>query len=112
MSRWGLTYKGIEPVPPEDWNSMIDALNDLDERTPLELKGGLASFNGDGTTKDFTITHGLTTTPTIVLIGAGSADASGDKWWEATETQIIVHFITAPPAGSGNVKIWYYAIRL
>jgi len=62
MSRWNLVYKGVEILTPEEWNRVVDALEELDKRSPLEFKGGLATFTGDGTTTTFTITHGLETT--------------------------------------------------
>jgi hypothetical protein len=66
MSKWGLTYKAVEPVFPEEWNAIIDALNDLDKK----VVGGLATFVGDGATKTFSIGHG---------IGAKTGNSDGGK---------------------------------
>jgi len=112
MSRWGIPYKGVEIVSPDDWNSIVDALNELDGRAPLEIKAGTATFSGDGVTTDFEIAHGMSEEPTIVLLQAYSKDASGDKWVETSETSIIIHFASAPPSGTDNIVIKYLAIRI
>jgi hypothetical protein len=112
LSKWGLGYKGLEIVSPEEWNIVVDALDELDGRTAKEQKGGLTSFSGDGVTKDFSFAHGLSAVPTVVLIGAGSVDAVGDLWWEATATEIKVHYSVAPPLGTGNISLFWLAIRL
>jgi hypothetical protein len=31
MSRWGLRYKGVEFLSPDEWNAVVDALNDLSD---------------------------------------------------------------------------------
>jgi len=84
----------------------VDALEELDKRVN-KIKAGLAVFSGDDETIDFGITHGLGETPTLVLIGEGSEDAIGDKWWEADDTNVIIHFLNPPPSGTDNVKLWY-----
>ena len=111
MSRWGLTYKGVEVLAPDDWNSLVDALEELDKRCPLQIKGGTAKFNGDGETTTFQIPHGMTEEPTFVFIQEYSQDASGDKWIETDETNITVHFKTAPPAGTENIILKYIALK-
>ena len=105
MSRWGLTYKGVEVLTPEEWNLVIDALNDLDKR----VLGGLASFTGDGSTKTFQITHGVGATPTSVMVGKGAADLPDLDYWEADETHITVTFKT-PPADGATIKLWWLAL--
>ncbi|RLI87530.1 MAG: hypothetical protein DRP01_01605 [Archaeoglobales archaeon] len=112
MSKWGLTYKGTEILTPEEWNAVVDALEELDKRAPIERNGGLAVFSGDGAKTEFHIPHGLSAKPTIAIIGAGSQDASGYSHYEVTDTEIIVHYSSPPPSGSDNVKIYWYAIRL
>jgi len=32
MSKWGLKYKGVEILTPEEWNKVVDALEELDSR--------------------------------------------------------------------------------
>jgi hypothetical protein len=31
MSKWGLRYKGVEFLSPDEWNAVVDALNDLSD---------------------------------------------------------------------------------
>jgi len=42
MAKWGLAYKGTEILSPEEWNRVVDALDELDKRAPLGIKGGKA----------------------------------------------------------------------
>lgn len=111
MSKWGLTYKGTEPLTPEEWNLVVDALEELDKRVS-NIKAGLASFSGDGSTVDFVIEHKLGEEPTLVLIGDGSEDAIGEKWWEADENNVTIHYSNPPPEGTDNVKLWYLIIKV
>jgi len=75
----------------------------------LTENGGTATFSGDGTTKTFTIPHGLAATPTVVKLEAKTADAAGDKYWTADATNITVTFLTAPPSGTNNVVLSWKA---
>jgi len=112
LATWNLTYKGVEILHPEDWNKVVDALNDLDKRSPLELKGGLGVWSGDGATTTFKITHGMTATPTTVLVTPASLDARRPYYAEADGTEITIEFETAPPSGTDNVKLYWLAVRL
>jgi len=108
MSRWNLTYKGTEILTPEEWNTVIDALEALDTR----IKCGIATFNGDGYTNAFLIEHGFIETPTCVMVGKASPDLPDIDYWTADETYITVFFKEAPPEGEENVKLWYMAILI
>lgn len=105
MSRWGLSYKGVEILTPEEWNLVVDALNDLDKK----VKGGLASFTGDGSAKSFQITHGVGVTPIAVVVGKGAPNLPDLDYWEADEAKITIWFKTAPAAGA-TIKLWWIAI--
>lgn len=111
MSRWGLYYKTMEVVEPEEWNRMVDALNELDSRCPVEVKGGLATFSGDGATAVFSIPHGLSATPTVAFVQKAVAGLPDVDYVEADATNIKVHFKSPPPAGTDNVKLFYLAMR-
>ena len=111
MSRWGLTYKGVEIVTPEEWNTLIDALEELDSRAPLGIKGGLETFTGDGTTSTFQISHNLGSIPTVALVGKGASGLPDIDYWEVDSTYIYVTFKSAPSSGS-EVKIWWLALKL
>ena len=112
MSTWGLYYKGPEVLTPEEWNKLVDALQDLDGRAPLKRNGGLATFSGDGTTKDFGVAHNWGEVPTAVFVTPASPDASGSFWVEVDATNLIVHYNTAPPSGTNNVKFFYILLKL
>ena len=111
MSKWGLSYKGVEVLSPSEWNAVVDALEELDKRSPSEWNGGLAEFDGDGATTEFLIGHGLSAKPDIALVGAGSPDAKDIEYWTVDDTYIHVYFSVAPPSGTANVKIWWIALR-
>ena len=106
MSRWGLTYKGVEILTPAEWNSVVDALNELDTK----VKGGVASFTGDGATKVFQITHDTGATPTSVMVGKAAADLPDLDYWVADETTISVVFKEAPAEGA-TIKLWWLALK-
>jgi len=71
--------------------------------------GGTATFSGDGTTTTFKIAHGLASVPTTYYVEAASADAAGEKYVTADATYLYVIFKTAPPAGTNNVVLRWYA---
>ena len=98
-------------LSPEEWNLVVDALNELDGRAPLEIKGGLASFTGDGTTITFKIPHGLSGTPSIVLVGKASSGLPDIDHYTADSSYINVTFKSPPSSGVG-VKLWWLALRL
>jgi len=72
-------------------------------------KSGTATFSGDGTTTQFSIKHSLVSTPSKVQVTAMSEDASGDFYVTADATYIYVNYKTAPPSGTDNVKLSWYA---
>lgn len=109
--------RGVKPLfplilTPEEWNTVVDALNELDGRAPLGIKGGLAVFDGDGATTQFTIPHGLGATPTTVLVGKGASGLPDIDYYEADADNITVTFKAPPSSGSQNVKIWWLAVKL
>ena len=70
---------------------------------------GTATFDGDGTTTQFTIAHGLVSTPSNVQITPRSADAAGDFYVTVDDTNIYVNYSSAPPSGSDNVVLGWEA---
>jgi hypothetical protein len=111
MSRWGLKHKGVEVVMPSEWNSVVDALQELDGRAPSEINGGIASFTGDGENITFDIAHGLSETPDVVLVGKGAGLLPDIEYWTADDVHIHVTFKVAPASGA-SVKIWWLALLL
>jgi len=71
--------------------------------------GGVATFSGDGTTTSFSISHGLATTPSYANVTAETADAAGDFYITRGATTITVTYATAPPTGTNNVVLSWYA---
>ncbi|MDD5597635.1 MAG: hypothetical protein PHV82_06805, partial [Victivallaceae bacterium] len=67
------------------------------------------TFSGDGSTTSFSFAHGLAATPTHVEITPTSADAAANFYWSANGTNIIINYLTAPPAGTNNVKFTWRA---
>jgi len=70
---------------------------------------GKATFSGDGTTTQFSIAHGLVSTPSKVIVTPSSADASGDFYVTVDATNIYVNYVTAPASGTDNVVLYWYA---
>jgi len=70
---------------------------------------GTATFSGDGSTTQFSIEHGLVSTPNKVQVTAMSSDAAGDFYVTADATYIYVNYKTAPPSGTDNVKLSWSA---
>jgi hypothetical protein len=96
-------------LTPEEWNRVVDALDQLDGRTPLEKNGGQIRLTGDGSTTTFYIPHGLTTTPTVALVSKASPNLPDIDYHTADETNITVTFKSAPP--SGDFYLWWLALR-
>jgi parallel beta-helix repeat protein len=70
---------------------------------------GTATFSGDGSTTTFTIAHGLAGTPKMAIVTAGSNDAKGNFYVTYDNTNIYVTYATAPPSGTNNVVLRWYA---
>jgi len=70
---------------------------------------GTTTFSGDGTTTQFVIAHGLVSMPSKVQVTPMSADAVGPFYVTADETNIYVNYTTAPPSGTNNIKLSWYA---
>lgn len=70
---------------------------------------GTATFSGDGSTTQFKIEHGLIKAPSKILITPMTADAAGDFYVTADDTYIYINYKTAPPSGTDNIKVSWYA---
>jgi len=69
----------------------------------------VAGWSGDGTQKWVIWAHGLAGIPTTVTVTPGSLDATGPFFVEFDATNITVKYTTAPPAGTNNVKLNWFA---
>ena len=70
---------------------------------------GVAVFSGDGVTTQFTIAHGLVSTPSSVRVTPGSVDASGQFYITVDNTNIYVNYLSAPPSGTNNITLYWEA---
>jgi hypothetical protein len=100
----------VEILSPEEYNTLIDALNELDSRSPKKFNCGSASFNGDGVSLSFKIAHGIGTTPSFAIVGKKASGLPDIDYWDVDTTYITVYFKSPPPSGTGNVVLWWLAI--
>ena len=70
---------------------------------------GMVKFSGDGTTTQFKIAHGLANAPSRALVTPASKDAASSFYVTTDNTYIYVNYTTAPPAGTDNVVLYWYA---
>ncbi|MBO8181109.1 MAG: hypothetical protein H0Z19_11685 [Archaeoglobus sp.] len=98
----------VSPFPPNiSVNSLYKILkNNVGYTTE---NSSTATFSGDGSTTQFTIAHKLVSTPSKVLVTPMSSDAAGDFYVTADDTNIYVNYKTAPPSGTNNIKLSWYA---
>jgi len=75
----------------------------------LTENSGVATFSGDGSAKQFSIAHGLVSEPSKVQVTPMTEDAAGDFYVTKDSTNIYVNYLSAPPSGSDNVKLSWYA---
>jgi hypothetical protein len=74
---------------------------------PLTESKGTSTQQGDGSTKVFTIAHGLTGTPTWYSAQASSTDALGSFIISVNSTNITITYPFAPPNGTNNLSwVW------
>lgn len=72
---------------------------------PYVETNGTFIESGDNVTKDFTIPHTLSTTPTGYTIEAGNEDTILPYWLSVDATFLYVHFTYPPKTGVNNVII-------
>jgi len=75
----------------------------------MKRNNGVATFSGDDSTTQFKIAHGLVSTPSKIQVTPGSSDAKGSFYVTADSTYIYVNYATAPPAGTNNIVLYWYA---
>jgi len=85
-----------------------DAIRILNPTT-LRVKSDVAIFSGDGSTTQFKVEHGLAKAPSKIIVTPLSPDAKDFAYAEADDTYIYFNFSTAPPSGTDNVKLAWYA---
>ena len=70
---------------------------------------GIATASGNGSTTVFNIAHSIGSTPTVYTANLLSHNNIGITV-SATSTNIVVTCASAPPSGTGNVKIYWRAV--
>ena len=118
-SCYALYYQGKQQIVEdcEFWElNNYEVANDLSGFIFKGIKGhalfensGTATFSGDGATTQFSIAHGLVSTPTKVLVTPMTADAAADFYVTADDTNIYINYKSAPPSGTDNLKFSWYA---
>jgi hypothetical protein len=76
-----------------------------DAYTPHLTGAGQAKVNGTGAVTVFTFAHGLDATPAAATVTPVSAAAAGPFYVTSDATNVTVTYLTAPPAGAGNVVL-------
>jgi hypothetical protein len=96
------------PIPPIDiFDGLGRHLYCANGYCNYSFRRGVAVFSGDGTTTQFTIPHGLYTAPRIVSVTPGSS--LPQFYVSVDNTNIYVNFASAPPSGTDNIKLYWYA---
>jgi len=90
--------------------------NDGSTNVEVELSGsyisknnGVLTTDGDGVKEQFEITHGLSSTPSIINVWKEIDNLPDIDYITADATKIYVNFVSAPANGSDNVKLGWYA---
>ena len=74
------------------------------------IKGGTALGSGNGSTKVFTIPHGMTTTPVAAIVKPNSINAFGEFVTTIDATNLTVTYQFAPPTGTNNLGYEWIAM--
>lgn len=82
-----------------DGNTLVDGSGSQTENHTSDTQ------SGNGTATDFTVAHGLNTTPSHVQVTAKSAAAAGDYHVEiAGSTNITIKYSSPPSSGTDNLS--------
>jgi len=110
-SNWrGLIFEQLsKDATPIDFTKVVNNGVDVIFRGAGFENSGVATFSGDGTTTQFSIAHGLVSTPTKIQVTPMTADAASDFYVTADDTNIYINYKSAPPSGTDNLKFSWYA---
>ena len=98
-------FDGSKPF----WTSVVTNIVVRRNKGYVTENHGVATFSGNGSSTQFNITHGLVSTPSKIQVIPGSSDAAGSFYVTADSTYIYVNYITAPPSGTNNIVLYWYA---
>lgn len=93
-------------------STTLNALSTAYRTRSRAPKFGNYAANGNGATTSFAIAHGLGFTPTHRSVQPRSEVANGARITAVDATNITVGFTTAPPTGTGNIKLHWVADAL
>lgn len=82
----------------------------IKSETSSDTNYGTATFSGDGSKKEFRISHGFNSEPGYWNVLATTEDGSGISHVTADSADIIVEYDTAPPSGTDNIVLNWLAI--
>lgn len=90
-------------------NFVKSHLHDLPIDGYRDKNSGSAEITGDGSTTSFTISHGLATTPSLVLITPTNQSMAEATWWVSAKssTTFTITFASAPANGVRLSFDWY-----
>ena len=71
---------------------------------------GEATFSGDGSSDQFQIPHGLSSTPSYFIVNATSDDGSDIGYVTADTTNINVEYDSPPPSGTDNISLNWFVL--
>ena len=107
MGQLGIQQKTLEKTVAKLCSAVKCLQNEINSDEGTD--GGIAT--GNGGTSDYIIAHDLNANggPTKVMVGAGSEDTAAPFWFEWDDEEITVHFLSATPAGAGNIVFNWFA---
>ena len=95
-----------------NFGEVLSATDEGSEKAKISFGGdfGKATFSGDGSSGQFQIPHGLSSTPSYFIVNATSDDGSGIGHVTADGTNINVEYDTPPPSGTDNISLNWFAL--
>lgn len=82
----------------------IDALQDTDGSKYIRIKTGVGDWTSDGTLTVFAIPHGANSLPVYANVAAVNSLATGTRFIDWNETDIIVTYDTPPAPGQISLE--------
>lgn len=96
-----LWLSGTATLPDFKGESQIDRIGN-GQYFVDEFKRGTSTQSASEST--YTIPHGLGASPSCYNVIPASADAAGIQYVEANATNLVIHYASAPPTGTNNLK--------
>jgi len=92
----GMGYIELRNCKIPDWTKVTGNIH------IYPTSSGSSEITGDGSTTSFSISHGLATTPSQVLVTPTNSSMASATWWVSakTSTTFTITFSTAPSSGT------------